>query len=53
MVEVKKCQQELIAMNEYTLQELKKLKELATNDHQANQISEQLDKVDNQVRLLF
>jgi transcriptional adapter 3 len=47
--EIKKCQQELAAVNEYNVEELKRLKAIVTKDLKRQEIKAALDKVDNQV----
>jgi transcriptional adapter 3 len=46
--EIKKCQQELAAVNEYNVEELKRLKAIVTKDLKRQEIKAALDKVDNQ-----
>lgn len=47
--EIKKCQQELATVNEYNVEELKRLKSIVTREIKAQEIKTALDKVDNQV----
>ncbi|CAH0562257.1 unnamed protein product [Brassicogethes aeneus] len=53
LAEIRKCQQELKTINEYNLEELKKLKTVVENDLQKQQVKEELEKIDNQVLDLY
>ena len=47
--EIKKCQQELATVNEYNVEELKRLKSIVAKDLKRQEIKGALDKVDSQV----
>lgn len=49
LLEIKKCQQELIAVNEYNVEELSRLKAVVLKDLQKQEIEAMLKKVDSQV----
>lgn len=52
MKELKKCQEELVTVNDHNIEELKKLKTVACNELHSNELKEQLEKVDKQVSIL-
>lgn len=47
--EIKKCQQELQTVNEFNVEELKRLKSIVVKDLKRQEIKAALDKVDSQV----
>lgn len=47
--EIKKCQQELAAVNEHNVQQLNKLKDIVTRDQRRLEVKEALRKIDKQV----
>lgn len=49
MAELRKCQEELVTVNNHNIEELKKLKTVACNELHSNELKEQLEKVDKQV----
>lgn len=51
--EIKKCQQELVTVNEYNLEELNKLRSAVMNDIHCNQLKDDLDKIDKEVLDLY
>ncbi|KAL1492368.1 hypothetical protein ABEB36_010626 [Hypothenemus hampei] len=53
LTELKKCQQELLTVNKYNLEELKKLRTAVLNDIHCNQLKEDLNKVDKEVLDLY
>lgn len=46
--EIKKCQQELAAVNEHNVQQLSKLKDIVTTDQRKLEVKEALRKIDKQ-----
>ncbi|XP_066258855.1 transcriptional adapter 3 isoform X1 [Euwallacea similis] len=53
LTEIKKCQQELVTVNEYNLEELMKLRTDVMNDIHCNQLKDDLDKVDKEMLDLY
>lgn len=53
LAEIKKCQQELVTVNEYNLEELNKLRSAVMNDIHCNQLKDDLDKIDKEVLDLY
>lgn len=49
MQEIKKCQQELAAVNEHNVQQLNRLKDIVIRDQRRLEVKEALKKVDKQV----
>lgn len=47
--EIKKCQQELTAVNEHNVQQLNKLKEIVIRDQRRLEVKDNLRKIDKQV----
>lgn len=51
LAELRKCQEELVTVNNHNIEELKKLKTVACNELHTNELKEQLEKVDKQVNV--
>ncbi|KAF7287007.1 transcriptional adaptor 3 [Rhynchophorus ferrugineus] len=51
--EIKKCQQELLTVNRYNLEELNKLRSVVRNDIHCNQLKDDLDKIDKEILDLY
>ncbi|XP_050314042.1 transcriptional adapter 3-B isoform X2 [Anthonomus grandis grandis] len=53
LTEIKKCQQELLTVNKYNVDELHKLRTAVLNDIHCNQLKVDLDKIDKEVLDLY
>ncbi|KAJ8923560.1 hypothetical protein NQ315_010139 [Exocentrus adspersus] len=53
LTEIKKCQEELVTVNSYNMEELNKLRSVVCNELQSNELKEHLEEIDKQVLDLY